>query len=73
MFNLSLLSKNILANKWLIIVLVLIGTLFFGNELKKLEIDADIVRSLPDDDADAKLLKKNWGEFWEQQHGGYYS
>ncbi len=51
-------SKGILAKKWLIILLVLIGTLFFGNELRGLKIDADIVRSLPDDDIDAKLLKK---------------
>jgi predicted RND superfamily exporter protein len=50
-------SKGILAKKWFIIFFVLIGTLFFGNELKKLQIDADIVRSLPDDDPDAKLLK----------------
>ena len=69
MLNLSLLSKNILANKWLIIVLVLIGTLFFGNELKKLEIDADIVRSLPDDDADAKLLKKIGENFGSNNMG----
>ena len=58
MLNLTKFSKNILANKWLIIVLVCLGTLFFGNELKKLQIDADIVRSLPDDDVDASLLKK---------------
>lgn len=51
-------SKGILAKKWLIIVLVLIGTLYFGNELRSLKIDADIIRSLPDDDIDAKLLKK---------------
>lgn len=69
MFNLSLLSKNILANRWLIIVLVLVGTLFFGNELKKLEIDADIVRSLPDDDADAKLLKKIGENFGSNNMG----
>ena len=58
MLNLTKLSKNILAKKWLIIVLVCLGTLFFGNELKKIQIDADIVRSLPDDDVDARLLKK---------------
>ena len=51
-------SKGILAKKWLIIALVLIGTLFFGNEIRSLKIDADIVRSLPDEDPDAKLLKK---------------
>ena len=38
--------------------MVLIGTLFFGNEIRSLKIDADIVRSLPDKDPDAKLLKK---------------
>ena len=52
------LSKGILAKKWLIILLVLMGTLFFGNEIRSLKIDADILRSLPDEDPDAKLLKK---------------
>jgi len=52
------LSKKILAKKWLIISLVLMGTLFFGNEIRSLKIDADILRSLPDDDPDARLLKK---------------
>ena len=52
------LSKGILAKKWLIISLVLMGTLFFGNEIRSLKIDADILRSLPDDDPDARLLKK---------------
>ena len=52
------LSKGILAKKWLIISLVLMGTLFFGNEIRSLKIDADILRSLPDEDPDAKLLKK---------------
>jgi len=51
-------SKGIVAKKWLIIALVLIATLFFGNEIRSLKIDADIVRSLPDEDPDAKLLKK---------------
>ena len=34
------------------------GTLFFGNEIRSLKIDADILRSLPDEDPDARLLKK---------------
>ena len=69
MLNLTKFSKNILANKWLIIVLVCLGTLFFGNELKKLQIDADIVRSLPDDDVDAKLLKKIGKNFGSNNMG----
>ena len=69
MLNLTKFSKNILANKWLIIVLVCLGTLFFGNELKKLQIDADIVRSLPDDDVDASLLKKIGENFGSNNMG----
>ncbi len=69
MLNLTKFSKNILANKWLIIVLVCLGTLFFGNELKKLQIDADIVRSLPDDDIDARLLKKIGKNFGSNNMG----
>lgn len=56
-------SKGIIAKKWLIITLVLMSTLFFGNEIRSLKIDADIVRSLPDDDVDAKLLKKIGRDF----------
>ena len=69
MLNLTKFSKNILANKWLIIILVCLGTLFFGNELKKLQIDADIVRSLPDDDVDARLLKKIGKNFGSNNMG----
>ena len=69
MLNLTKFSKNILANKWLIIVLVCLGTLFFGNELKKLQIDADIVKSLPDDDVDARLLKKIGKNFGSNNMG----
>ena len=69
MLNLTKFSKNILANKWLIIVLICLGTLFFGNELKKLQIDADIVRSLPDDDVDARLLKKIGKNFGSNNMG----
>lgn len=69
MLNLTKFSKNVLANKWLIIVLVCLGTLFFGNELKKLQIDADIVKSLPDDDVDARLLKKIGENFGSNNMG----
>ena len=69
MLNLTKFSKNILANKWLIIVLICLGTLFFGNELKKLQIDADIVKSLPDDDVDARLLKKIGENFGSNNMG----
>ena len=70
MFNLSKFSKNILANKMAHYCFGLAwGPLFFGNELKKLQIDADIVRSLPDDDVDARLLKKIGENFGSNNMG----
>jgi len=50
-------SEKIVTFKWVIILLVLVSTLFFGNQVTQLKIDADILRSLPDDDPDATLLK----------------
>ncbi len=51
-------SEKILTFRWIIILLVLASTLFFGNQVTNLKIDADILRSLPDHDVDAMLLKK---------------
>ncbi len=47
-----------LTYRWLIILFVILSTIFAGYELKNLSIDADILRSLPDDDPDAALLKR---------------
>ena len=52
------LTEKILAYRWLIILFVIISTVFAGYEIKNLSIDADILRSLPDDDQDAALLKR---------------
>lgn len=57
MMHLENISKKIISFRWVIIVMVTISTLFFTNQLTNLRIDADILRSLPDDDVDAKLLK----------------
>lgn len=51
-------SKNILKFKWPILVIVLVLTVFFGNQVSHLKIDADILKSLPTDDIDAVLLKE---------------
>jgi len=48
---------KILKFRWLIIALVLVATFVFGFQLKNLEINADIISSLPNDDPDAALLK----------------
>lgn len=51
-------SEKILTFRWIIIALVFVSSIFFANQITKLSIDADILRSLPDNDVNAKLLKK---------------
>jgi len=51
-------SEKILTFRWIIIALVFVSSIFFANQINKLSIDADILRSLPDNDVNAKLLKK---------------
>ncbi len=63
-FNINQISKNIVSLRWITIILVILSTGFFGFQLSKLTIDADIIKSLPDDDKNAELLKhisKNFG------------
>ena len=63
-FNSTKISEKIVSFRWITILFVVFSTLFFGFQLSKLTIDADIIKSLPDDDAHAKLLKhisKNFG------------
>lgn len=50
-----------MAFRWVIITIVAVATAFLGFQLKDLQINADIISSLPDDDPDAALLK-NIGE-----------
>ncbi len=51
-------SKIIIKIRWLIILMVVLLTAFFGLQLGKLTINADVLSSLPDDDKHAVLLKK---------------
>ena len=51
-------SKTIIKLRWFIILTVVLLTAFFGVQLGKLTIDADVLSSLPDDDKHAVLLKK---------------
>ncbi|TYA53808.1 efflux RND transporter permease subunit [Formosa maritima] len=62
--NSKKISNKIVSFRWITIFLVILSTCFFGFQLTKLTIDADIIKSLPDDDKNAKLLKhisKNFG------------
>ncbi|NCA84631.1 MAG: RND family transporter [Clostridia bacterium] len=52
------LTDQILAFRWFIIALVLALSVVAGYQITNLTIDADILRSLPDDDPDAALLKR---------------
>ena len=49
------LAEGIVKLRWLIIIAVLGLTAFFGYQLKDIEIDADVVNSLPEDDSTAVL------------------
>lgn len=63
-FNNRIISNKIVSFRWFTIVLVILSTCFFGIQLTNLTIDADIIKSLPDNDKNAKLLKhisKNFG------------
>jgi len=48
---------NVVKFKWVYIVLTITLTIFFAFQLPKLSINSDILKSLPDDDKHAKMLK----------------
>ncbi len=50
-------AELIVKLKWLIIIVVIGLTAFFGLQLKTLTINSDVLSSLPDDDPVAKLYK----------------
>lgn len=61
--SLEKLSDKILTARWLIVFLVTVLTVFFGFQLTKLQIDADVLKSLPETDKDATLLKEITSKF----------
>ena len=62
-------SKKIISFRWLIVLFVVLITIFMGNQLSKLTIDADVLSSLPDDDENALLLKKIGEKFGGNRMG----
>ncbi len=58
-------AQRIIKLRWVIIIVVVGLTLFFGYQIKNIKINSDILSTLPDDDATA-LLYKNIGK----QYGG---
>lgn len=56
-------AEIIAKQRWLIITVILLLTIFLGFQIKNLHINADIISSLPDDDPVAKLYKDIGTEF----------
>lgn len=56
-------AESVVKFKWLIVTAVFLLTVFFGYQITKLHINADIISSLPDDDPTAKLYKDIGTEF----------
>jgi hydrophobe/amphiphile efflux-3 (HAE3) family protein len=63
------LTQGIIKLKWIIIVIVIGLTFFFGYQIKYLTINSDILSSLPDDDTTALLYKKIGNQFGGNEIG----
>lgn len=63
------LAKFILRYRWVIIISVLLFTAFTGYQIKNMQINSDVISSLPDDDPDAVLLKKIAEQFGSSKMG----
>ncbi|RLD75444.1 MAG: hypothetical protein DRJ15_17000, partial [Bacteroidetes bacterium] len=62
-------AKSILRYRWLIITLVILFTAFTAYQITKMQINSDVISSLPDDDPDAALLKEIATEFGSNKMG----
>ncbi|MBN2174348.1 MAG: RND family transporter [Bacteroidales bacterium] len=56
-------TEAIIKFKWIIVVVVIALTVFLGYQIKNLQINSDVIDSLPDDDPDAVLFKRIGEEF----------
>ena len=63
------LSNIVVKFRWLIILSVLAVTVFLGYQLRSLEVDSDIVHSLPPDDPEVKLFNVVGEQFGGNQIG----
>ncbi len=57
------LASKILKFRWIIIAIVLGLTVYLGYQIKDMQINSDVISSLPDDDPDAFLFKQIGKEF----------
>lgn len=63
------LVKSILRYRWMIITLVILLTAFTGYQITRMQINSDVISSLPDDDPDAALLKRIAHNFGSNKMG----
>jgi len=63
------LAKSILRYRWVIIILVILLTAFTAYQIPKMQINSDVISSLPDDDPDAALLKSIATQFGSNKMG----
>lgn len=62
-------AKSILRYRWLIITVVILFTAFTAYQITKMQINSDVISSLPDDDPHAALLKEIATEFGSNKMG----
>jgi predicted RND superfamily exporter protein len=62
-------SRLVINSRWIIILLVVGATVFFGYQIRNIKINSDILSSLPDSDPDAVLLKKIGEQFGGNRMG----
>ncbi len=63
------LTKSILRYRWIIILVILLITAFTGYEITRMQINSDVISSLPDDDPDAALMKRIAVQFGSNKMG----
>ncbi len=63
------LAKNILKARWLIIILTVLLTVFFGYELTKIRVNSNVIDSLPASDSTVSLFKSIGKEFGGNEVG----
>ncbi len=63
------LSKITVKYKWTIFFIVLILTVFFGYQLKFIQVDSNIVNSLPKDDSIVRIFKEVGKQFGGNEMG----
>ena len=62
-------ANSIVKFRWVIIIFVIAITAFLSYQIKDLEINSDVIESLPDDDPDAALFKQIAKQFGSNNMG----